>query len=526
MIHNSTGRRSSARIGLGWVVLWVAVVASGPHGTGMASTPPDPPFVAVGQGPCVYDNLAAAVMAAQPGQTLLLAAGSWPGSVTIDKDLVLRGSYDAACLEPDAGVTTLRGEGSQVINVIGGRVTLRDLVLSDGEATFGAALRAINGSEVVLDNTDLIANKAFDRGGAAFVDDHAIIILTNDSDITHNQALDRGGGLFISPGGVAILDAGSDLTGNVAVGSAGGGGAWVGGTLIVRGPGSTIRHNLAPNGGGLSVMAQPGLPAHAALVDVLVADNVTTADVSRGGGVFVSSATLLVEHSRVMSNTAALGGGIAVVGTGGVTLTNSLLTHNQAAAPTGGDGLDLAGGSTAVVQQNTFSHNDENGIVVEHPSVHLTMHNNIIWGHSVSSVLAAGGSLEASCNDTEFGALPGLGNIAADPAFVAALDGNYRLRTGSPALDRCDASPTGRDLDGRPRPQGLATDMGAYEGVGCAADVNQDGQIDLRDVQMVAGRFMDLPTYDGTWDYDVVQNGAIDVADIAAVAGLWYGYCY
>ncbi len=485
-----------------------------------------PLFVAINAGPCVYDNLTAAVMAAQPGDTLVLAAGAWPGSVMIDKDLTLRGGYDATCNGPGVGVTTLRGEGSQIINVIAGRVALHDLVLTDGEATFGAALRAINGSQVTLDHTQVIDNKAFDRGGGVFVDDNAVVTLTHDSNIIGNQAQTRGGGLFVSPGGTAVLAAGSDLARNTAGGIEGGGAAWVGGTLILEGPNTSIAHNLAPNGGGLAVVGQANMPARLTIREALIVGNVTTAGVSRGGGVLISRATLVLEHSQVLSNTAALGGGIAVEGSSVVTLTNNLLASNEAAAPSAGAALNLSGKSTAVVQQNTFSHNDENAIVVEQVAGGLVLTNNVIWNHTQGSVITAGGPVQAICNDTEFGPLPGLGNIAADPVFVAPNAGNFRLRVGSPALDQCAQVPTPHDLDQRPRPQAFAADMGAYEGVGCPADVNQDGALDLRDVQLVAGHFTMLPTYDGTWDYDVVQNGVVDVQDIVGVATLWHRYCW
>jgi len=57
------------------------------------------------------------------------------------------------------------------------------------------------------------------------------------------------------------------------------------------------------------------------------------------------------------------------------------------------------------------------------------------------------------------------GNQSADPRFADAGAGDYHLRAGSPAIDagapQAAAAPA--DLDGRPRPQGLALDLGAYE---------------------------------------------------------------
>lgn len=482
------------------------------------------PFVAINQGSCRYDSLTAAVMAAQPGDTLFISPGTWPGSVTIDKDLTLRGGYGALCTVAGSGTTTLSGMGSQVINVIAGRVELADLVLTDGEATFGAALRAINGSQVILNHTLITGNRAIDRGGGVFIDDNARVTFTNDSDITENRAQTRGGGLFISPGGFAVLHAGSDLVGNATYGAQGGGGAWVGGTLVLED--GAITGNRAPNGGGITVMGQGSAPAQVTLRHTQVTGNVTATDVGHGGGVLVADATLRLEHSLVQSNTAARGGGIAVAGASAVTLTNNLVTGNLAAASSAGGALDLTDNSAALVQQNTISTNGAQAIVAWQPTNSLQLANNVIWGHAQGSVTTTGGSVSAACNDTEFGPLAGPGNIAANPRFVAPLDHNYRLRNDSPALDRCAAAPTAYDLDRRPRPQGAASDMGAYEGVGCPADINQDGRIDLRDVQLVAGHFEVVPTYDGVWDYDVVQNGVVEVQDIAVVAALWGRYCW
>ena len=59
----------------------------------------------------------------------------------------------------------------------------------------------------------------------------------------------------------------------------------------------------------------------------------------------------------------------------------------------------------------------------------------------------------------------GAGNVSGDPLFANPLAGDFHLRAGSPAIDagamQDPALPT--DLDGHPRSQGRAPDLGAFE---------------------------------------------------------------
>jgi len=72
-----------------------------------------------------------------------------------------------------------------------------------------------------------------------------------------------------------------------------------------------------------------------------------------------------------------------------------------------------------------------------------------------------------------------VGNLDAAPELVDPDHGDYHLRDTSPAIDKASASVTDlTDLDGEPRPRGVARDIGADE-AGRPNELPANGSRDL-----------------------------------------------
>jgi len=205
----------------------------------------------------------------------------------------------------------------------------------------------------------------------------------------------------------------------------------------------------------------------------LVNVNVNRNEAEYGGVISCFSSTMSMDNVTVSGNTYKKGGAIFCGENSNVNMVNSTVSENK------GDcsgAIQVSGGTMSLshvtVTKNETPSNDKGAIDLrEDASVSLL--NSILWDNSQEEIAIDERSVTAMyCNIQ--GGWDGLGNIDADPLFLNAADGDYRLSDSSPCIgtgiDSIEVNETWyhaptKDCEGtsRPCPTGSRPDIGAHE---------------------------------------------------------------
>jgi hypothetical protein len=394
-----------------------AVEARVIHVKGGAPLPPDG-----NSWDSAYPAPAEALAVAATGDELWVAAGSYPGSLTLPSGVALYGGFVGTetvreerpafpRTAPDLYATTLLGTGGPVVTIpddaaagtvldgcgltggggpdgagvrIGVRAapTVRDCTIQSCVAANrgGGIFCASNSAPVIVDNV-LTGNRALLGGGLACA--KACTATLSGNTLSQNQATQKGGGIHLQDCSPAL--AGNAIDRNTATLSGGG--------LACQGASPTIDAcafdaNQAASGAGLSleVLSRPNV------TDTRICNNVAN---QNGGGVYCASGSdaTFFGSPAIATNRAVRGGGLYAVAS---SPTLEFCTVEQNEAFGAGAGLYLQQSGARVVTSHIRANRVQPGPMAVGGGVYATnCTSTLLLGSSVitENRAAAGGGV-------------------------------------------------------------------------------------------------------------------------------------
>jgi hypothetical protein len=306
----------------------------------------------------------------------------------------------------------------------------------------------------------------------------------------------------LSGGGISISNASPTITGNVITGNhaAVGIGIYVNsGSPLIQNNSITANDQSGAGdggqgGGGIVVSGSSNSPAAPQIVGNTITNN-SVASGGNGGGISVwYFSSPLIQGNLIQGNKAYnFGGGVALQSYNSPILVQNVIVNNISLGGGSGAGLYVSPSSSStqtIVTNNTIAANSAydstSGIDVDGFGQYVTFTNNII--------VAAAGQNAVSCNSPYSSVSPifsyndaftvsgsawagtcdsttNPGNFSSDPLFMSPANNDFHLQAASPAINTGNNSAPNlpsTDFDGNPRLAGTI-DLGAYEVVNTSA---------------------------------------------------------
>jgi len=361
-----------------------------------------------------YPTIRAGISAANAGDTVQVAAGTYYERITLKSDVYVLGAGKT--------VTTINGSGFETVvtatNVNSAAkfdgFTITNGGNGSGLSSLGGGIYLSNG-DLTISNCRITGNTisgTFAYGGGVYCTSGSSATI-EDCDITLNTSK-YGGGIYINSCAPTISNC--QITDNTATGDAHGGGIYLTSSsssgLIID---CTISDN---NGSGVYC----GIYSHPTIENCTITGN----DAYSGAGINCYSSTPWVVNTVIANNTAHLGGGIYSY-FNNPTIVNCVFYNNSA----------------------------DGGSVIYYWQCNPVIYNSILWvspaatGFQIYSPAAE--PISITYCDVE-GGFTGTGNISTNPGFVNAPGGNFHLAITSNCINNgTDIGAPEYDFEGDPR---------------------------------------------------------------------------
>ena len=471
-------------IGLVLALLGLVAVSAGNAQSGDISAPLGEITVCLAGAPdCQYSSIQAAVDAANDGDVIKVATGTYTdvhvrpradltttGVITqvvyISKTVDIQGGYATTnwtTPDPEANPTTLDAQGQGRVLYLTGAIiaTIDGLRITAGDAT------GLGGHEPRFGQPE------GDAGGGIYVISATVTISGNQ---VYGNTANPGGGMHLYRSTSAIR--GNTITNNSGTACVSyRSDASISGNAFTNNPGpgiellfgdSTVSGNLIAHNEGTGLY----LFIHSSTIS----DNTIVSNSSPhpGGGVGLTASNgVTLINNTILANSSVDGGGMWLWGESDATLINNVIADNEARHL--GSGLYIEK-SSARLLHNTIARNyggDGSGIyVTEEDGVLCTvaLTNTVLVSHSMGIRVTGGDTVTVdsilwhstpiTVSQSPKAVVTLQNQYAGDPAF--ATDG-YHLTPTSAAIDRGVDAGVVVDIDSESRPVGEGYDLGADE---------------------------------------------------------------
>lgn len=271
---------------------------------------------------------------ARPGtDTVEVARGNYIEQVTIDGNIspdliIVQGGYDGCTGTHVGSATGLFGfePGGAALEIGGGAgVVIADMQVSKSDGL--AMLVTSPDTDVTLQNAEISQS-----GLGVFVSHGAALVVDLESRILGNENLTGPAGILC-----ALSDAGTPrifVQGLVAFNtSSRGGGIWASSGCQVTLAGAHFRNNVASEGGG-AIYLEDG--ARLTTLEGPIVNVFRDNTAERGGAIYLTDASMTLDHAEIHANQASRGGGIYAQVAAEVTLGGSVAIFDNLATRQGG----------------------------------------------------------------------------------------------------------------------------------------------------------------------------------------------